>query len=278
MRRSLSVLITITVVLVPAVAGAPVLEVSDSAIRQGEALAVTVRGAPIGVAVQFAGRTWPLYRTGGVHRTYVGADARTIPGTYRLRVVEGSRVLAQRTVTVARVAFRQRRLRLDPDKEALFDPALVAEEQRKVSRALRVLAAEQLWEGAFLVPTVAAPISSPYGVQSVYNGTVRGFHRGTDFAAPEGTSVRAANHGIVRLAEPLPLVGNAVFVDHGLGVLTAYFHMSALSVQVGQRVRKGDVVGAVGSTGVATGVHLHWGLRVNGIYVDPMPWTRDGAP
>jgi len=239
---------------------------------------VTVRGTvPATAVVWFAGRTWPLYGAGSSHLTYVGADARTTPGTYALSVAAGERVLVRRTVTVRRVAFRQRRLRLDPDKEALFTPEMVAEEQRKVAAALRALESQQLWEGLFLLP-VDAPLSSPYGLQSVYNGTVRGFHRGTDFAAAEGTPVRAANHGIVRLAEFLPLSGNAVFVDHGLGVLTGYFHMSELVVQPRQRVRKGDVLGRVGSTGVATGAHLHWGLRINGLYVDPMPWASEGAP
>lgn len=273
----LAFLVTAALPAVPA-AGAPALELSGTTIKQGEALAVTVRGASGGSVVRFAGRTWPLYRTGTVHRTYVGADARTTPGDHTLSIVAGGRVVARRSVTVTRVAFRQRRLRLDPDREALFSPQLIAEEQRKVAEALRVLSAEPMWEGAFITPTVAAPVSSPYGVLSVYNGTVRGFHRGTDFAAPEGTPVRAANHGIVRLSDALPLVGQAVFIDHGLGVVSVYFHMSKREVQVGRRVRKGDLVGAVGSTGVATGAHLHWGMRVNGIYVDPMPWTQEGAP
>ena len=282
MRRRLwriPTLLAMIAAFLPSVsAGAPVLEVSQATIRQGEALAVAVRGAPGNAVVRFAGRSWPLYRTGDMRRTYLGADAGTKPGTYTLSIVAGGTVLAKRTVKVTRVAFQQRRLRLDPDKEALLSPALVAEEQRKVGTALRVLAPDPLWEGLFITPAVAAPVSSPYGVLSVYNGTVRGFPRGTDFAAPEGTPVRAANNGIVRLAERLPLSGNAVFVDHGLGVLTGYFHMSKLEVHPGQRVRKGDLLGLVGSTGVATGPHLHWGMRINGIYVDPIPWTREGAP
>jgi len=257
---------------------APLLQVSDTVIDQGRALRVTVRGALPGRAtVRFAGRRWPLYGGGSLHLTYVAADARTSPGLYTLAVVARNRVVLRQTVRVRPVAWRQRRLTLDPDTAALLTPEMVAEEQRKIAAALRVLEPQQRWEGAFLLP-VDAPVSSPYGVQSVYNGTVRGFHRGTDFAAPEGTPVRAANHGIVRLAEPLPLSGNAVFVDHGLGVLSGYFHMSEVLVRPGRPVRRGEVLGRVGSTGVATGAHLHWGLRINGLYVDPLPWALDGAP
>lgn len=278
LTRILMALLTGASLLPAAAAGAPVLEVTDAAIRQGEALGVVVHGAPGDAVLRFAGRTWPLYQNGDVRRTYLGTDAGTKPGAYALSVIAGGRVLAKRTITVTKVAFRQRRLRLDPDREALFSPAMVAEEQRKLREALRVLGAEPMWEGTFITPVAAGRISSPYGLQSVYNGIVRGFHRGTDFAAPVGTPVRVANSGIVRLADALPLAGNAVFVDHGLGVLTGYFHMSKLAVRPGQRVRKGDLIGLVGSTGVATGPNLHWVVRVNGIYVDPIPWTVEGAP
>jgi len=255
---------------------APLLEVSASTVRQGAALEIVFRGRPARTpVVRFAGRTWPLYREGAAWRTYVGADAATPPGAYRLTVQAGAAVLAGTTVQVSRVAFAQRRLRVPPE---LLAPEQVAEEQRKVRAALRVLAPRQLWEGVFVLPAAAAPVSSPYGVLSVYNGVVQGFHRGTDFAAPAGTPVRAANTGIVRLADRLPLSGNAVVIDHGLGVLTGYFHLSALRARPGARVRKGELIGLVGSTGIATGPHLHWGLRVNGVYVDPLPWTRQGAP
>src|SRR5207247_2873809 len=97
---------------------------------------------------------------------------------------------------------------------------------------------------------------------------------GADIAAAEGEIVRAANSGIVRLAEPLPLSGDTVIVDHGMGILTFYMHMSAIDVTPGEIVQRGAVVGRVGSTGLATGPHLHWGVRVNGVYVDPLLWTR----
>ena len=181
------------------------------------------------------------------------------------------RGLARATVTVVKETFAARRLRLDPSKEALFDPKLVAIERRKVGAAFRMISPRKLWAGPFMIPTTARR-SSPYGVQSIYNETMHGWHRGTDFAAPLGSPVRAANHGVVRLAEEIPLSGNAVLIDHGLGVFTTYMHMSSITVRAGQRVRKGDLVGTVGSTGVATGPHLHWGLRVNGLYVDPLLW------
>lgn len=264
------------VVLAAPVWSAPALELSATTVKQGEALEVTVSGALAGTPwVKFAGRTWPMYRAGDSWRTYVATDATTKTGRYSLSIEAGSRVIATRVITVGPVKFAIRRLRVPPDS---FAPAKVAEERRKVGAALRVLAPQQLWEGAFILPTVAAPVSSPYGVLSIYNGVIRGFHRGTDFAAPVGTPVKAANHGIVRLADFLPLSGNAVLLDHGMGVITLYLHMSGLNVEPGARLQKGDVLGYVGGTGVATGPHLHWGLRINGTYVDPLPWATNGAP
>jgi murein DD-endopeptidase MepM/ murein hydrolase activator NlpD len=90
---------------------------------------------------------------------------------------------------------------------------------------------------------MAGPVTSPYGVRSVYNGRLRGHHLGVDFRAPAGSAVRASQAGVVVLAEALPLGGNTVIVDHGAGVFSSYLHLSALAVRAGQRVRAGQVVG-----------------------------------
>ncbi len=263
-------------------AGSPEVSVrvAPAEVRQGGAAEVTVwiRPAPVGrLAVRFAGRTWPLYRDRDRWRTYLGTDPTTAVGGREVLVeatgAAGSAVLARATLTVRRVPFARRRLTLDPDDLARLDPALLQDEARRVARALRVLSDAQLWEGAFDLP-VRGRLTSRYGVLSIYQGQVRGFHRGVDLAAAEGTPVRAAAAGVVRLAEELPVSGNAVLVDHGLGVVTAYLHLSRLEVTSGRPVRRGDLLGRVGATGLATGPHLHWGLRVNGVYVDPLLWVR----
>lgn len=275
--RSIAVIFITLILAVPA-GSRGALQLSRTMVAQGDAIGLAVHGAPASgdLRVRFGGRTWPLYRTGGAAATYVGTDPFTPPGRHAVVVeaVVGGRVqtVARATVTVTKRTFARRRLTLDPSKEALFDPKLVAIERRKAGAAFSFRTPQRLWDGAFALPT-AFRRSSPYGVQSIYNGTVRGWHRGTDFAAPAGSAVHVANHGVVRLAEPIPLSGNAVIVDHGLGVFTTYMHLSAIAVRAGQRVHKGDIVGEVGSTGVATGPHLHWGLRVNGSYVDPLRWT-----
>jgi murein DD-endopeptidase MepM/ murein hydrolase activator NlpD len=115
--------------------------------------------------------------------------------------------------------------------------------------------------------------TSPFGTRRTY-GTSQdaGLHWGEDFAAPPGTPVLAPAPGTVVLAEPLFVRGNAVVIDHGHGVLTGYWHMQKLNVKAGDRVATGQQLGEVGSTGLSTGPHLHWELRVHGVGVDPLQW------
>ena len=117
------------------------------------------------------------------------------------------------------------------------------------------------------------PRTSPFGSRRTYgSGTAVSTHSGEDFSAPAGTPVLAPAAGLVVLAESLFVRGNAVLIDHGHGVFTGYWHLSALNVKVGDRVAPGQVLGQVGSTGLSTGAHLHWEMRVNGAAVDPMQW------
>jgi murein DD-endopeptidase MepM/ murein hydrolase activator NlpD len=99
-----------------------------------------------------------------------------------------------------------------------------------------------------------------------------------DIAANMGDPVQAANRGRVALAEALKVRGNAVIIDHGLGVYSCYYHLSEIRVQKGQMIEKGQVIGLVGSTGLSTGPHLHWEMRVTGNPVNPIQWTQRAIP
>ena len=118
------------------------------------------------------------------------------------------------------------------------------------------------------------PHTSPYGSRRTYgNSPAITAHAGEDFSAAAGTPVLAPAAGTVVLAEPLFVRGNAVVLDHGGGVYTGYWHLSELNVQPGDRVALGQRLGAVGSTGLSTGAHLHWEMRVGGLPVDPLQWV-----
>lgn len=134
-----------------------------------------------------------------------------------------------------------------------------------------------LWNQPFIEPiSDYLSYSSFYGARRSYNGgPYDSYHEGLDFAAFGGTEVYAPADGIVVLAEFLDVRGGAVIIDHGLGVFSGFYHLSEVAdLAIGQPIAQGETLGAVGTTGLSTGNHLHWDLLVNGVWVDPMPWRE----
>ena len=159
-------------------------------------------------------------------------------------------------------------VRGDPTATAALNAS--ADEETMLAGVFRVATTLRRWTQPFAAPSLA-PVSSPFGVRRSYNGILTGsYHQGTDFALNTGDPVAASNKGRIVLARLLATRGNAVIIDHGLGVYTGYYHLSAISVQEGQDAERGALVGRVGSTGLATGPHLHWELRLLGVPVDPL--------
>ncbi|NPA91101.1 MAG: M23 family metallopeptidase [Chloroflexi bacterium] len=177
--------------------------------------------------------------------------------------------------------FEVQYIDLPQGKGELLDPQLVQAEAQQLAHIWAQSAEKPLWEGPFQWPIDpnTYPTTAPYGGRRSYNGgPVQSYHTGQDFGAPEGTPVFAPAAGRVVLAEPLHVRGNVVVIDHGAGVMSNYWHLSELHVRAGERVRAGTLIGKVGTTGLSTGAHLHWEIRVYGIPVDPIPWTRAPGP
>lgn len=112
-------------------------------------------------------------------------------------------------------------------------------------------------------------LASRFGLRRIFNGQPRAPHAGLDISAGLGTPIRAPAGGVVSHTGAYFFNGNTVFLDHGSGLITAYMHLSRLDVREGQRVERGDILGAVGATGRVTGPHLHWAVILNGTPVDP---------
>ncbi|HEY2665696.1 MAG TPA: M23 family metallopeptidase [Actinomycetota bacterium] len=125
--------------------------------------------------------------------------------------------------------------------------------------------------GTLTLP-VAGPVTSPFGPRTSPTTGVQEFHEGIDIGAPQGTPIRAAASGTVTFAGQMSGYGNIVILSHAGGLETRYAHQSAMSVTAGQTVAAGEVIGAVGATGEATGPHLHFEVRRNGVAVDPAPY------
>lgn len=123
---------------------------------------------------------------------------------------------------------------------------------------------------AFIWP-VQGRISGRFGNQRVYNGTPKAPHSGMDIAAATGTPVRAPADGVISFADPgLYLTGGTVVLDHGHGISSNFLHLSRIDAKVGDLVKQGDIIGAVGATGRATGPHLHWGMNWFDVRIDPL--------
>ena len=145
----------------------------------------------------------------------------------------------------------------------------IAKEASRLAALWSASSPTRRWTGPFVRP-VSDPANSAFGSRSILNGQPRSPHGGADFLSAAGTPIHAPNDGLVVLADDLYYTGNTVVIDHGLGLLSLFAHLSETAVAEGQTVHAGDIVGRVGATGRVTGPHLHWTVRLGGARVDPL--------
>lgn len=163
-----------------------------------------------------------------------------------------------------------------PDKYVDLEPETlerVGREKEIIMGTMKPVSPEKIWDPPFLKP-VEGKISGAFGKRRVFNGQSRRPHSGEDIAAPLGAPVQSPNKGVVTLVGDFFFTGNSVFIDHGLGLYSMFFHLDTIDVGQGDRVGKGEIIGTVGSTGRATGPHLHWGMRLNGARVNPISFLN----
>jgi hypothetical protein len=148
--------------------------------------------------------------------------------------------------------------------------ARIEREQAQVSAARERDDAREDFTETFQWP-VQGRISGRFGNQRVYDGTPKSPHSGMDIAVPQGTPVHAPADGVITFVAPdLYFTGGTVLLDHGHGISSNFLHLSRIDVKVGDVVKQGDVIGAVGMTGRATGPHLHWGMSWFDVRIDPL--------
>lgn len=237
---------------------------------------VEMSTAPEAITGTWQGHDLSFSPSSDRHHWYAlaGVDVEAAPGNYILELkatVPGGEVIReQRTVVVARAQYPTEKLRVpqryvQPDPETL-QRIEVDKRLKKDAFAHQTTTAE--WSGNFR-PPVSTTVSEGFGTRRTFNGKLASIHRGLDYHAAPGTPVMAANSGEVVLAHELFYEGNCVIIDHGLGFMTIYMHLSHLDVSEGQHVEKGQEVGLSGATGRATGPHLHVSVRWQGAYLDP---------
>ena len=248
--------------------------------KQGQIVVVKVPadGSVTAVQGKFLGRTINFFRETRPDEPkgfvgLVGIDLQDEPGTHELTVETTAgeqRQSKKYHLQVVKEKFHVEHLKLPKDKVDLDDKAVARwkAEQAQVKEALAVDSQDKLWQPGFLEP-VSGRRSGIFGSVRIMNGQPRNPHNGEDISAPLGTDVVATNDGVVRLTVDHFFSGQGIFLDHGLGMYSMYFHLSEVLVKDGEQVKAGQVVGKVGATGRATGPHLHWGVKLNGARVNP---------
>jgi len=263
----------------PAPVSPPALDVhiTPSAPRLGDTVSIVVQPAEGDPAptVAVGEKTFPAFDLGGGrYRAFMPLSPLDKVGPRRVSVTAGKKKVSvavrigARTFGVQHIEIHGKPLDLDPVERARVGEA---KGQRTVTKR---------WDASFKAPS-GGRRSSPYGVRRYRNGVFLTdyYHRGIDYAPGAGAPVIAPAGGTVVLVgvegEGFPVHGNVVGLDHGHGVVSLFLHLQKAAVHEGDVVRAGDPIGLVGSTGAATGPHLHWGLYVNGVAVDPDPWMAE---
>ncbi|MDZ7801588.1 MAG: M23 family metallopeptidase [Trueperaceae bacterium] len=134
------------------------------------------------------------------------------------------------------------------------------------------------WRAPFVLPIEGRGTSGFARPRRYVPGGPVSFHLGEDIAAPTGTPIMSPNDGVVTLADMFPIKGGLTVIDHGAGVTSRFYHQSRIGVEEGSFVQRGQVIGEVGSTGLSTGPHLHWEMRVDGVPSDPLAWVGTARP
>jgi murein DD-endopeptidase MepM/ murein hydrolase activator NlpD len=262
------------VLLFPAVARAePFL--TPAVIDAGGVSLLRWRGEPpAAAAVRFNGRDIPLLPFGGGPAALLGTDLELAPGLYPVTLtVSGPEGLLtyEFVLEVRRPPRPEERLTLPPAMVEPREPAVL----QRIARESRLLADLFARDGGaprwrdFIRP-VDDPPGSPFGLRRILNGKPRSPHAGVDFRSRRGTPVRASAAGRVVLADDLYFTGRTVVLDHGAGLFSLYAHLDDLLCAAGDVIEQGGTLGRVGSSGRATGPHLHWGFKLRGDRVDPM--------
>ncbi|MFH5184114.1 M23 family metallopeptidase [Paenibacillus sp. TAB 01] len=226
-------------------------------VSQGDA--VLVRRSQPG-SVEWQGKTYQLQPAGTGYYTYLPVATGVKPGDYPI----GDQVLK-----VTAQNFPKQYLQVTEELDSMRqDTKRIDADQAKIDKARSRSQPEFLYNAAFLQP-IEGTLTTPYGHMRYVNGKLSGSHLALDLAAKQGTPIKAANDGVVALADSLYLTGNSIYIDHGMGLFSQYAHLSELRVKTGDAVKRGDIIGLVGTTGFSTGPHLHFTFWVHNVPANP---------
>ncbi len=273
-------------------AGVVELRAVPDTVGQGRTLSLwaSFSKSPDAVTGTFLGREIHFFKVDSLtHRAIVGIPVKTAPGEYILTIsarklapeAAGGRVSeylfaieSKMTVFVKEVEYRKEAIDLPmPMMDKLTSANLNRETEMMVPR-FRTFSPIQMWDGSFIFPA-RGRVSSPFGGRRVYNdGKMSWHHKGVDIAGAPGDSVFACAKGRIIFSENLAVHGKTIMIDHGHGVVSVCCHLKETRVNAGEMAERGTLIGILGLTGVGTGPHVHWGVSVGDVRVDPVEWVE----
>lgn len=236
---------------------------------QGDVIEVSLHSNLDKPSLWCFGKKWPIVKADQHWKGWIGVDLKQKTGSHQILWQAGQRKIKQ-YLMVSKGKFRVSHIEV-AKKMAVFDPPTLARIRREV-KALKA---------TYNMPVDAHPdismrdmpvhgiVSTPFGAQRYVNGEPRSPHSGLDIAAPLGTPIKAPLSGKVLLVADMYLNGNTVAIGHGNGLVSVYSHMQSVNVHPGDWIHANSTIGKVGSTGRATGPHLHWGIRFNNARINP---------
>lgn len=270
--------LTILFILPLFILGETYVMLDTNTVKEGGIIKVSLRSnEPLKATnIEFLGRTYQaFYKKFDVHDTeYICAAVIPVPlGTHGTKKLKIKYLLKDDTEGIKEEKIK---VRLVKGRETVINTGKINDEFDKVM-AKESAIIKQIqdpitpikYDFPFILPA-EGPTSGNFGDQRVYdNGKAAWRHKGMDIAAKKGSQIRAASSGNVVSASSTRSCGNIVIIDHGAGIYSMYFHMQKVYVKINSRVSKGDIIGTVGDTGIATGPHLHWQMNVYKIPVNP---------
>lgn len=253
----------------------PTLALQPGAARPGDPVLVTVRGLAAQPVGMLGTRTLRFYPVPGGYQALTALAVEQSPGELEVKAVGpltpgAPPVELSGTLEVVPPGWARRKLSVStrftraPSAQIR---ARMQEDKAAFAAAFSQPFSPPLFQANFAWPRLA-PITAPFGDLRLFNNRKPSQHYGTDLDGRTGDPVHAANAGTIVLVRDAYTSGHTVLIHHGASLYTAYFHLSKTLVRQGQQVKQGERLGLVGSTGRVTGPHLHWGVKVEDIWVD----------
>lgn len=219
-----------------------------------------------------------------IYDCYIPIECEQVPNEYLLNIEitdkVGNKTNLESKYQVIMYPFKKQNIKIDQEKIKIENETGISEKEfeAKMEELTSQSPKQKLWQGVFIAPLEIREqrqITTDFGV--IRTTQERGLrqHKALDIYNTPRSVIWAPQDGIVVLKNRYAHAGNTVVIDHGFGVLSLFFHLDSFAnIEVGEKIKKGNPVGALGKTGYATGYHLHWEMRINNIAVDPMQWTK----